>query len=223
MPSTQLSRERQFEWCYRCLTANRIQRIAWRVLLLDCDQRRPGLSIEHAILNPDAIMTYMGNSHRRSWILVIVVCLAVSVFCVAYPIYVIRPFRAQQPRELLLALEVTRFRGVITIFCALAAIAAAIRYLRSQPRTFGRVFAFSAAFAACIFAGLARVNIFEQLMFHPLSRPEFERATHAKIEPDDKLMVVKVNGVARAYPIRTMGYHHVVNDEVGGAALVATY
>jgi hypothetical protein len=35
--------------------------------------------------------------------------------------------------------------------------------------------------------------------------------------------VLKVGGSARAYPIRTMGYHHIVNDVVGGTALVATY
>ena len=39
----------------------------------------------------------------------------------------------------------------------------------------------------------------------------------------DALTVVKVGGSARAYPIRTMGYHHIVNDIVGGTALVATY
>ena len=30
-------------------------------------------------------------------------------------------------------------------------------------------------------------------------------------------------GEQRAYPIRTMGYHHIVNDRLGGVAIVATY
>ena len=37
------------------------------------------------------------------------------------------------------------------------------------------------------------------------------------------MIAVKIGGEARAYPIRSMSYHHVVNDVVGGAAIVATY
>jgi len=155
--------------------------------------------------------------------LVACICLAVSLFCVAYPLYVIRPFRAQGPHELTAALAVLRFSGVITIFSALAAIAAGIELWRQQARTRGRAIAIALAVTVCVLAALARVNVYEQLMFHPDARPAFVSAMAAKIDPDDKLIVVKVNGVARAYPIRTMGYHHVVNDEVGGKALVATY
>jgi hypothetical protein len=34
---------------------------------------------------------------------------------------------------------------------------------------------------------------------------------------------VRVAGIARAYPIRSISYHHVVNDTVGGVPIVATY
>ncbi len=169
------------------------------------------------------MMTGMGPSHRRSWMLAACVCLAVSLVCVAYPLYVIRPFRAQGPRELVAALAVLRFRGVITILSALAAIGAAIALWREQARGRGRALAIAVALTVCVLAALARVNVYEQLMFHAMERPAFVSAMAAKIDPDDKLIVVKVNGVARAYPVRTMGYHHVVNDEVGGKALVATY
>jgi hypothetical protein len=74
----------------------------------------------------------------------------------------------------------------------------------------------------CILAGLARVNVYE-LMFHPVGHPEFAAAAEAGIDKDDKVIAVKVGGSARAYPIRSMGYHHIVNDVVGGAAIVATY
>jgi hypothetical protein len=66
------------------------------------------------------------------------------------------------------------------------------------------------------------VNIYE-LMFHPVDHPAFASAAAVKLDKDDKLIVVKIAGSARAYPIRTMGYHHIVNDVVGGTALVATY
>jgi hypothetical protein len=160
---------------------------------------------------------------RTPWILVLLACLAVSLFCVAYPIYVIRPFRAQGTRELLAALSVLRYRNAATILSALVAILAAFAYGRTTTRTRSRMAAALGALAVCVLAALARVNVYEQLMFHAVDRPAFEAATEAKLDRDDKLIVVKIGGIARGYPVREMGYHHVVNDEVGGTALVATY
>jgi hypothetical protein len=37
------------------------------------------------------------------------------------------------------------------------------------------------------------------------------------------VLAVKLDGMARAYPIRSMGYHHVINDVVGQEPIVATY
>ena len=36
-------------------------------------------------------------------------------------------------------------------------------------------------------------------------------------------MGIDVNGVALAYPIRQLAYHHVVNEVIGGTPLVVTY
>jgi len=41
---------------------------------------------------------------RRIAIVVLLACLAVSLVCVLYPFYVIRPFRAQGAQELAIAL-----------------------------------------------------------------------------------------------------------------------
>lgn len=87
----------------------------------------------------------------------------------------------------------------------------------------GRIWAVAGAVLVCVLAGLARVNVYEQLMFHPDAHPEFGPASAAKLDPDDKLIVVNIGGKSRGYPVRTMGYHHVVNDVVGGTAIVATY
>ncbi len=37
------------------------------------------------------------------------------------------------------------------------------------------------------------------------------------------VMAVHLGGEARAYPIRIVSYHHIVNDVVGGLPIVATY
>ena len=168
-------------------------------------------------------MISMQRSDRTRWLVVILACLAVSLVSVAYPLYVIRPFRAQGARELAVALLVSRFGPLLTAVSALAAVAAAIAYWRTQAPALRRTLVAASAVLVCVLAVLARANVYEQLMFHPLEHPAFAAATDAKLDNDDKLIVVKVNGSARAYPIREMGYHHVVNDVVGGTALVATY
>src|SRR5580704_9401752 len=89
---------------------------------------------------------------RTRWILVLPACLAVSLFCVAYPIYVIRPFRAQGVRELMAALSVLRYRNAVTILSALVAIGAALAYWRRTTRTPSRMAAVSGALAVCVLA-----------------------------------------------------------------------
>jgi hypothetical protein len=164
----------------------------------------------------------MSLSDRTRCILVLLACLAVSLICVVYPMYVIRPFREQGARELTAALAVFRFRPVLTAVSALLAAGAAIAYWRVQAQWWRRIPMAAGAVLVCVLAALARVNVFE-LMFHPVDHPAFAAAADVKLDKDDKLIAVKAGGSARAYPIRTMGYHHVVNDVVGGTALVATY
>jgi hypothetical protein len=159
---------------------------------------------------------------RRRFLLILLVCALVSLACVVYPIYVIRPFRAQGPTELAAALVVSRFRAVVTMLSALAAFAGLVAYWRAQPRKLLRFFTTLAVAFVCLLAYLARVNVYE-LMFHPVGRPSFIAAQQAKIDPDDKVIAISISGEAHAYPIRTMGYHHIVNDVVGSRAIVATY
>jgi hypothetical protein len=41
--------------------------------------------------------------------------------------------------------------------------------------------------------------------------------------PSDKVIAVALNGAARAYPLRVLVWHEVVNDTVGGIPIVVTY
>src|ERR1039458_5370484 len=167
-------------------------------------------------------MTDPAQLRRRAFILVLLACLAVSLISVVYPIYVIRPFRHQGARELALALVVARFRSVTTVIAALAAILATIGHWRAQPLKWRRGLTAAGAALAIVLAFLARVNIYE-LMFHPFVRPSFIAARDVKLDGAEMVIAVRVGGEARAYPIRSMSYHHVANDVVGGTAIVATY
>jgi|SRR5271165_2849486 len=142
--------------------------------------------------------------------------------CFAYPMFVIRPFRHQGALELAVALAVKQAAPVVTILCAAVATICAIAFWRRY--TVGlRILATVFAIVACGSIWLARFNVYEELMFHPMGTPAVEQARTAKIDPDDMVLAVNVNHSARAYPIRTMGYHHVANDWVGGEPIVATY
>lgn len=153
---------------------------------------------------------------------VLVACLVVTLFCLIYPIYVIRPFRFQGVRELAAALVVLRFRGLVNGASVMAAILGAVFYWREQPRLWRRIGALMGAAVVCIAAALSRVNVYE-LMFHPLGAPSFESAAESKLDKDEMVIAIRENGVARAYPIRGISYHHIVNDVVGGVPVVATY
>jgi hypothetical protein len=43
------------------------------------------------------------------------------------------------------------------------------------------------------------------------------------LRSDDEVLVVEVDGQARAYPLRVLDYHEVVNDEIAGHPVAVTY
>ena len=161
--------------------------------------------------------------HRHRWTLIILIaCVMASLISLAYPLYVVRPFRPQGPRELAVALVLLGFQRTIAVLSALGALIAAAVYWRGQPRKWRRNLAAGGAMLACVLAILARVDIFEQ-MFHPVGRPSFVRASQMKLDRDENVIAIKIGGQSRAYPVRSISYHHVVNDVVETKAIVATY
>ena len=167
-------------------------------------------------------MTTNGQPWKRWSLILLFACLGVSLFCLVYPIYVIRPFRAQGESELSAALIVTRFRPAITVASAVLAVVAVAGYWQVQQRRWRRILATVGALFTCALAILARMNVYE-LMFHPVDRPSFSAASEARLDRDEKVIAVNIGGKSRAYPIRSISYHHVVNDLVENRAIVATY
>ncbi len=58
-----------------------------------------------------------------------------------------------------------------------------------------------------------------------LTSPWFDRAedADASMRPDDRVLVVSLNGETKAYPLKILNWHEVVNDTVGGRDIVVTY
>lgn len=71
-------------------------------------------------------------------------------------------------------------------------------------------------------AVMARLNYFEW-MFHPVSSAQFEAASASKLDKSEMILAVRYGDDARAYPIREMAYHHVLNDVVGSVPIAVTY
>jgi hypothetical protein len=144
----------------------------------------------------------------------ILLCLAIAAFALIYPVYVIRPFRHQAPGELALAMQIMRYRPIMESVCALVAIFCAVRR-RSLLTIAGAV-----SVVGC--ALLSRIHIYEQ-MFHPDEQPAFAAASESKLAPKEQVIAISVAGAARAYPVRIISYHHIINDTLAGEPVVATY
>lgn len=60
--------------------------------------------------------------------------------------------------------------------------------------------------------------------FVPLDNPTFLAANETEYFGDEELVLgVESAGEVRAYPVRMLRYHHIVNDTIGGEPLLVTY
>lgn len=164
-------------------------------------------------------------SERRGRALVLGSALAalVAVTVVAIPVALIRPFRPQTPQTVAVAYQLRSVSPWLApATAALAALLASVLLAR-RPRWPVATLVAAAALLALGAAWLSRQNHFEW-MFAPLKSASYARAREVRFVDDaDMVIAVELHGDAVAYPIRQMGYHHVLNDEVGGIPVVSTY
>jgi hypothetical protein len=142
--------------------------------------------------------------------------IVIAVFFLAYPNYVIRPERSQGTRELQAALFVLRHQHVVELLCAAVALGALIAH-----RKF-RIGGIASAAVVLLSCALSFVNIYE-LLFHPAGPPAFQSGKEATLDADAKVLAVTSGRESRAYPVRTVAYHHIVNDVLGGMPIAVTY
>jgi hypothetical protein len=153
--------------------------------------------------------------------LLLLLCAALVVF----PIFIMQPFVRQAAVPLSLALFVQRWAPWITIVGFLTGVVLAARSWAHPTERFATLknvllVAVVAGLGLCAWA--SRVNVYE-MRFRPLGNLHLVPAAQAILRPDDMVIVVSLNRDDRAYPVRQMAYHHVVNDVVGGVPIVSTY
>jgi hypothetical protein len=162
------------------------------------------------------------TSRKRPRLFPILVCLAIALFGLAYPNWVIQPQRRQDADALHAALFVLRYRGIAELLCSAAAVGMLWLSIRFEPRRRPRIATVIAAIAVVACAALSRVNIYE-LMFHPAAAPSFQPVREVRLDGAEKVLAIEMGQEARAYPIRGISYHHIVNDVMGGVPIAVTY
>ncbi len=56
-----------------------------------------------------------------------------------------------------------------------------------------------------------------------IDRPELDSADRSRLSPDELVIGVEIAGEARAYPIRVLSAHEIVNDEIAGKPYAVTW
>jgi hypothetical protein len=159
---------------------------------------------------------------RLVWAVLVLVLLA-AIALVGVPVLLLQPFSPQGPSYVPWAWTLRRaWAPAGTIACAAIL---AIALWRGWPKTkwIGRTCLVLLAVAGLGTAWFARQNHFEW-MFNPIADPKFDRgATAPAVDPDDLVLGIAVKDDAAAFPVRRIGYHHVVNVTLGGEPIVASY
>ena len=60
-------------------------------------------------------------------------------------------------------------------------------------------------------------------MFQQPKQIRFTRADNNKVNTNRLVIGIKINGESKAYPIQFLGYHHHLQDTVGGKSILVTY
>jgi hypothetical protein len=56
-----------------------------------------------------------------------------------------------------------------------------------------------------------------------IDRPRFVDAARSGLQANDRVLGLRLGGEARAYPVRILNWHEIVNDRVAGRAVAVTY
>lgn len=149
------------------------------------------------------------------------ICALVSIALFFIPAFIIRPFRYQAPRALLVAMALRQRAPLGTLIAALACFVFALG-LWSSARRWRKSLLVLTLIVVSFSAVMARLNYFEW-MFHPIPEARFLGQAQSKLDSKEMVMSVRLGDDARAYPISQMAYHHVLNDVVADVPIAVTY
>jgi hypothetical protein len=161
------------------------------------------------------------NSARLSvWLIFWISSIAAIAFFFM-PAFIIRPFTHQSARGLAWAMAMRQSAPLPTLIAALVCIVLTV--LLWESGNLRRKIVLSSVIVLVLFSAvMSRLNYFEW-MFHPVDSPQFEAEAASKLAGKEMILAVQYGPDARAYPIREMAYHHILNDVVQGVPIAVTY
>jgi hypothetical protein len=169
------------------------------------------------------IVNIMQSSYdRRSYLWFIFLASALAgIGWFFVPAFIIRPFTHQPPAGLALAMALRQRAPWGTVAAALVCLVFAL-ILWGAANKWRKVVLALVMVLVAFSAVMARLNYFEW-MFHPVDSPQFESASASKLDKSEMILAIRYGSDARAYPIREMAYHHILNDDVAGVPVAVTY
>jgi membrane protease YdiL (CAAX protease family) len=161
------------------------------------------------------------NSARLSQWLIFCISAIVAIGFFFIPAFIIRPFTHQSARGLAWAMALRQSAPLATLIAAVVCVALAL--LLWESGNLRRKIVLSCIVVLVVFSAvMSRLNYFEW-MFHPVDSPQFEAEAASKLSGKEMILAVQYGSDARAYPIREMAYHHILNDVVQGVPIAVTY
>jgi len=157
---------------------------------------------------------------RLLWVIFALIALAgIAVFFI--PGFIIRPFTHQSARGILLAMAIRQRAPLVSLVCAIASLCLVLLLWPGTGR-WARAGLTAIMLAVTFSAVMSRLNYFEW-MFHPVDTARFDPEASSKLDSAEMILAVRFGSDARAYPIREMAYHHILNDVVEGVPVAVTY
>lgn len=160
---------------------------------------------------------------RIGWLALFVACVA-TLGIVFTPAVLIQPFSAQSASGVSWSYALRQAAPAVSVGGAMVVLLALLTGWR-RSRWFGRTLLVVLTTLMLATAWFARQNHFEW-MFRPVHDVRFTaiKAATGVVAGELVIAVADADGAdALAFPIRRIGYHHVVNTTLGREPIVATY
>lgn len=159
---------------------------------------------------------------RFLWAVLLMV-LAAAIALVGVPVYLLQPFSPQGPSDVPWAWTLRREWAPGGTIALAAILVIALLTFWARTKWLGKTCLVLVAIVGVGAAWFARQNHFEW-MFNPIAEPTFDRGAKAPaVDADDLVLGIVIKDDAVAFPVRRIGYHHVVNVTIGGEPIVASY
>ena len=130
--------------------------------------------------------------------------------------------QAQDPALLALAIRIRDYAPLVAVVSFVLLLYFGLTLFRS-PGWMGRVLATALGLVVVGGAVTSIANLAE-VMFAKAPEADFISINNqSDLKPDDMVIGVIIDGKPRAYPVRYLAYHHMLNDSFAGTKLLPNY